>query len=167
MPAVAAGREEWTEDERRHLAGCAACAGEYDLVRATAALGAAVAATLDGSSLGARAVERLAAERAGATETVAPAGVGRRQLRWAAAAIAAAVLLAVAALLARGAATSSVSPAGEAAAQIELAELEALDEEELETVLRELDAALDAALDAETEDTDRPGPVGEPVTWEG
>jgi hypothetical protein len=40
MPAVGLGREVWTDVERAHLADCADCRAEWEVVRAGAALGA-------------------------------------------------------------------------------------------------------------------------------
>ncbi|HEX6615261.1 MAG TPA: hypothetical protein VF046_03075 [Gemmatimonadales bacterium] len=38
IPEVAAGRSRWTADDERHLAGCADCRAEWDLLRAAARL---------------------------------------------------------------------------------------------------------------------------------
>jgi hypothetical protein len=167
MPAVAAGDGRWSDEEQRHLAGCAECTMEYELVRSAHALGETAGAKLDASRIGRRVTERLAAAHvtAGPADVAAPLGGRRWRRRWpAAAAAAAAALLASAALLTGGPSTPGGSSAARGAGvHIELAELETLDEAELETVLRELDAA----LEAEREDTDEPGPAEEPVTWEG
>ena len=40
MPATALGRREWTPPEVQHLADCADCRAEWDVVRASARLGA-------------------------------------------------------------------------------------------------------------------------------
>jgi hypothetical protein len=47
MPAVARGRGEWGAAEATHLASCAACRAEWELVRTAHSLGASVAAGLD------------------------------------------------------------------------------------------------------------------------
>ena len=45
MPDVALGRSAWTETEQRHLAGCADCRAEWELVTAASRLGATIPAT--------------------------------------------------------------------------------------------------------------------------
>ncbi|HEY0351736.1 MAG TPA: hypothetical protein VGC48_06410, partial [Gemmatimonadales bacterium] len=62
MPEVALGRSRWSEEEARHLAGCADCRAEWAVVRAGQALGASLPAT-DPAVTAARLRERLAAER--------------------------------------------------------------------------------------------------------
>jgi hypothetical protein len=59
LPAVAAGRAAWNEEEQRHLAECARCTAEWDLVRRTAALGASL--PMDAERISARVLGRLAA----------------------------------------------------------------------------------------------------------
>jgi hypothetical protein len=63
MPDVALGRSEWTDEEARHLAGCANCRAEWAVVRAAQRLGASLPVP-DPAVTAARALGRLAGERA-------------------------------------------------------------------------------------------------------
>jgi hypothetical protein len=64
MPGVALGRSEWTDEEARHLADCADCRAEWAVVRAAQRLGASLPVPVDPAVTAARALGRLAGERA-------------------------------------------------------------------------------------------------------
>ncbi len=57
MPVVASGRGEWTATEREHLAGCAECSAEWELVSVAATMGRDV--TVDAARLTSGLLERL------------------------------------------------------------------------------------------------------------
>lgn len=88
IPAVAHGRTAWTEAERRHLAECAECAAEWELVRTAAGLGLEVEHTLASEPLAERVLEGLRRPQVSRRPRV-------RRLVWAAPAVAAAVLMLV------------------------------------------------------------------------
>jgi hypothetical protein len=88
IPAVALGRDRWTTEDEAHLARCADCRAEWDLVRAAGRIGGGLPSLADHSDLAAAVLRRVA--DAPATK---PRG---RALRWAGGlAAAAAVVLAV------------------------------------------------------------------------
>ena len=128
MPAVALGAAQWTEEEAQHLAGCASCQAEFSLVQGAKTLGSQAAA-LDVERLGVAVLARLRPER--------------RTSRWRRAgwvtglAAAAAVVLVV---WGRGPHKTG-GPVHEAF-RIPVAELDSLDNRELESVLEDLDAPL-------------------------
>jgi hypothetical protein len=59
MPAVAAGQSAWTAAEGSHLGACADCGAEWEIVRATARLGADVGLALDPAGVATGVLERL------------------------------------------------------------------------------------------------------------
>jgi hypothetical protein len=63
MPDVAHGTSRWTETEERHLAECADCRAEWELVTAASRLGAALRSPADPALLSRALLERLARER--------------------------------------------------------------------------------------------------------
>jgi len=63
MPDVAHGTSRWTETEERHLAECADCREEWELVTAASRLGAALRPPADPALLSTVLLERLARER--------------------------------------------------------------------------------------------------------
>lgn len=63
MPDVAHGTSRWTETEERHLAECADCRAEWELVTAASRLGAALRPPADPALLSTVLLERLARER--------------------------------------------------------------------------------------------------------
>jgi hypothetical protein len=63
MPDVAHGTSRWTETEERHLAECADCRAEWELVTAASRLGAALRSPADPALLSTVLLERLARER--------------------------------------------------------------------------------------------------------
>lgn len=60
MPAVAAGRGQWTEAELAHLRGCDECRREWEIVSAGSSVAAQV--TVDADALAVRVLARLRAE---------------------------------------------------------------------------------------------------------
>jgi anti-sigma factor RsiW len=63
MPDVAHGTLRWSETEERHLAECADCRAEWQLVTAASRLGAALRSPADPALLSTILLERLARER--------------------------------------------------------------------------------------------------------
>ncbi len=132
MPDVASGRRQWEAGEVAHLAACAECAREWTLVQVARRLGGAAAGRVNTTRLSAAVL----------------AGVSREQrvARWKRAgwltglAAAAAVVL----LVWRGSASQTVHPGDGAVDEylLPLAELESLDEGQLQAVLEALDAPL-------------------------
>lgn len=133
--ADAARDASWRADESSHLAECAACRHELDIVAAAGRLGVAEMASLVSGRVAETVLGRLA------TAPPAPGiGVLRRPARWLAGlAAAAAVVLAVW----YGSSRAPSAPDLTQSAPIELSvlhELDGLDEPELEEVLASLPA---------------------------
>ena len=63
MPDVAHGTSRWTEMEEHHLAACADCRAEWELVTAASRLGSALPSPADPALLARLLLERLARER--------------------------------------------------------------------------------------------------------
>ena len=63
MAEVAHGQSGWTLEESAHLASCAECAAEWDLVAAGHRLGRDLEGRLDTAAIANRVVDRLAAAR--------------------------------------------------------------------------------------------------------
>ena len=63
MPDVAHGTSRWTETEERHLATCADCRAEWELVAAASRLGAGLRSPADPALVSTLLLERLARER--------------------------------------------------------------------------------------------------------
>jgi hypothetical protein len=136
MPEVAMQRAAWTADEAAHLASCADCRAEWDLVLAARRLEAS-APSVDPSTITAAVQHRLASERR----------VSRRG-RWGWAVGAAAVAAAVALVIARAPEPrQETAPAVAVAADplVPLPELEGLDTAQLDTLLQALDGPLAGA----------------------
>jgi|KBSMisStaDraftv2_1062788.scaffolds.fasta_scaffold178095_2 hypothetical protein len=130
MPAVAMGDAQWTEEEALHLAGCASCQAEWSLIRNAVAVGSQVP-MLDLEKTGAAVLARLRAER--------QASRWRRAGWLTGLAAAAAVVLVV---WGRG---PHQHPARvHEVFRIPVAELDSLDNGELESVLQDLDAPIGA-----------------------
>ncbi|MGE0556510.1 MAG: hypothetical protein AB7R55_24050 [Gemmatimonadales bacterium] len=131
MIEVAHGRSRWTAAESAHLERCADCGAEWQLVRATAALGGSI--RLDERAIAESVVARLRA--------VPPVSLASRRRRRVAPAIglAAAVLLAVA--------VWRVVPRSPAAESTNFAtELDGLDADELAIVLEAYPEPLGAVM---------------------
>jgi hypothetical protein len=148
MPEVALHRAAWTAQEAAHLASCAECRAEWELVRAAQRLEAG-APTVDPAAIAAVVQRRLATQR-----------VADRRGRWAWAA-GAAVAAAAAIAVARGPEPrprAAQAVAVEAEPLLQLPELEGLETAQLDTLLRTLDGPLPGSptadstlLDAEVE----------------
>lgn len=128
MPGVARGEGSWTEEERRHLASCAECRAEWEVVRSGAGIAGGVA--VDADALAARVLHRLR------TEPVVKPFPARRWLVGVAA-VAATVLLVSKAL------TTAPRPRGPAAPPtaelaVDIPGLHALGEADLAEVLESM-----------------------------
>jgi hypothetical protein len=162
MPEVALLGGEWTAEEAAHLATCAECRAEWDLILAARDLDARAPAIADPGAVAAAVLRRLAADRAQAVRT-------RRA--WSFAGLAAAAAIVAAVLTGRGAETSEGSPVvAEAGALVPLPELDGLETTQLDTLLQSLDrpvaggSTLDASTLGEYEDGELERVF---ATWEG
>ena len=130
MPAVALGEAQWTEEETTHLAGCTSCQAEWSLIQKAVAVGGQV--PLDLEKTGAAVIGRLRDERR------------ERRLRrvglLSGLAAAAAVALVVWSRVPHRAERTTIPDAF----WIPVAELDSLDNGELQSVLQDLDAPLGA-----------------------
>ncbi len=138
MPEVAGGAAQWSAAEAAHLAGCADCAAEWRLIQAAQKLGEAAAHRVNSSRLGAAVLAGVTRERR-----------VRRWLRagWLTGLAAAAVLL----LMVWRGRPQSAAPTETAVAEyrLPLAELESLDEQQLQAVLDALEAPIGAGGSAD------------------
>lgn len=165
MPDVALHRSEWTPEEAAHLAGCAECLAEWELVLAARALGEREGAPTvsDSSAVSAALLRRLAEDRAGRARA-------RRAWSFAGAAAAAAAIL-VAVMTGRDAATVAAPPVvAEAEALVPLPELEGLETAQLDTLLQSIDRpfAGTSTLDASTLGEHEDGELEQVfAAWEG
>ena len=136
IPDVAAGRDSWSPADQRHLAECADCAAEWQLVRAAGALGQQLGYAPDAAALSGVVLSRVAAFRDGASV--------RRRRSWVAAAMAAAAAIAL--VVWGGRTDTRPAPAAPPAATVQSAalvpELDSLDAGELRDVLDAFDAPL-------------------------
>jgi hypothetical protein len=140
MPEVALHRAAWTAEEAAHLASCAECRAEWELVRAAQRLEAG-APTVDPAAIAAVVQRRLATQR-----------VAGRRGRWAWAA-GAAVAAAAAIAVARGPEPrprAAQAVAVEAEPLLQLPELEGLETAQLDTLLRTLEGPLPGSPAADT-----------------
>ncbi len=131
MALVRHGHAEWTADEAAHLAACAECAREWAVVDAAARLGTGAAARVDPARVSAVVLARLGAER-------------RRRHWWRAGGLvglAAAAALAIL-IVGRPARPGPTTVAAGGEFFVPVAELESLDETQLEAVLDGLDAPI-------------------------
>ena len=157
MPGVALGRSEWTDEEAHHLVGCADCRAEWAVVRVAQRLGASLPVPVDPAVTAARALGRLAGERA-RTRT--------RARVWMAGGLTAAAVLGLAVWTRGGGSRATVPgpppvttpvvvepgpggtptvaarPAPRAAVELPLPELDSLPAEALDSMLRVLDEPL-------------------------
>jgi hypothetical protein len=138
MPDVAHGTSRWTETEEHHLAACADCRAEWELVTTASRLGAALRSPADPALVSTVLLERLARERQ------------RTRLRarlWTVAglAAAAAVMLAVWTRARTGARAGDTAPrvatvpVAPARVELPLPELDDLPAEALDSMLQALD----------------------------
>jgi hypothetical protein len=163
MPDVALHRATWTPDEAAHLAACADCGAEWELMLLARRLEAHAPITAVPSALVTTLHQRLAEDR-----------IARRRSRraWSfagAAALAAAILVAVA--TDRPAEpTPTIGPIAGADALVPLPELEGLGAAQLDTLLRSIDrpSTGSSGLDASTLGEHEDGELEQLfATWEG
>ena len=138
MPLVLHGQAAWTPEEAAHLLDCAECASTWRLVGAAPRIGTVAAAAVDIPRLTRQLHERLARERRARR---------RNRTGWLTGLAAAAVL---SLMVWRGGrqepvAMPTVATAAGAGFEVPLAELEALDGDQLQAVLEALDAPLGSA----------------------
>lgn len=133
MPAVAAGRSAWTDEEARHADACADCKAEWRLVRSARQLGAGAEARVEPQAL-TRAV-------------LAGVHARQRRTRWTrlgwVGGLAAAAALVLMVTQRRGPSPDEAAPPAPMVAagfHLPLAELDQADTEVLEAVLDQLDA---------------------------
>lgn len=144
MPDVAAGTSAWSASETEHLASCGECALEWRLIQAARAHGDQIVAAIDPAAMATRVLAGLRPARARR---------GWQRSAWIGGLAAAAVLVLVLRIALPVApvdsvidsvalATATAAPLGRT---IPMAELDALDAEELEAVLEQLDGTAAAA----------------------
>jgi hypothetical protein len=162
MPDVALQRAAWTADEAAHLASCADCRAEWDLVLAARRLEAR-APTVDPTAIAAAVQRRLVTDRT----------AGRRNRWFWAGGAAAAAAAAIAFAVTRGPeARPEVAPvvAVETDPLVPLPELEGLETAQLDTLLQALDGPLAgaSAADSASVDDDADAALEQLLaTWEG
>jgi hypothetical protein len=163
MPDVALRQSEWTPDEAAHLATCADCLAEWELVLAARALDESAPTVSDLTALPGVLQRRLLEDRARRT---------RARRAWslaAAAAAAAAILVAVVSQRDPGPAAGVRTVAG-VETLVPLPELEGLETGQLDTLLQSLDrpSAGTSTLDASTLGEYENGELEQMfATWEG
>ena len=162
MPDVALHRTEWTPVEAAHLADCAECLAEWELILAARALDESAPTVSDLAALPAALQRRLAEDRAARVRA-------RRAWSFAGAAVAAAAILAV--VTGRDPGPGETAPAvAEAGTLVPLPELEGLEAAQLDTLLQSLDrpVAGTSTLDASTLGEYEDGELEQVfATWEG
>jgi hypothetical protein len=143
MPAVAQGEASWTPAESAHLSACFACAGEWRLIQRAAHLGEGAAAGLDTAGLSASIMARVATR-------------GRRDRftrnAWYTG-LAAAAAIALVVFTGRSGnrgeigsvVDSGATPTVDLTFHLPLSELEALDSDQLQSVLDGLDSPVGEA----------------------
>jgi hypothetical protein len=128
MPAIALGEGQWTEEEATHLAGCPSCQAEWSLIRSAATVGSQAPA-LDLDKTSAAVVQRLRVER--------------REKRFRRAGLLTGLAAAAAvALVVWSRVPHRAERTVPEAFRIPVAELDSLDNGELQSVLQDLDAPL-------------------------
>jgi hypothetical protein len=133
MPAVAHGQAVWSAEEQAHLAGCADCRAEWDLVFTASRLGLDVAEGIDAHHVTERVLGRLRAER----------GRRGRRIGWVVGGLAAAAAVVIAVWPGRpGRHVPPPLAAPVAAAALPLPELDSLGTPELQAILDSLDGSL-------------------------
>ena len=133
MPAVTLGREEWSAEEKRHLAECASCRAEWELVQAASRLGRTVGQRVDEASVSRAVLARLGSLQA----------ARRRRRVWSTAGLAAAATIAGTIWTSSRVDRPARAPVPSAVAtlQIPLPELDSLQPAELDSVLQAIDEA--------------------------
>ncbi len=162
MPDVLHADAPWSPAETAHLAICAGCRAEWELVLAAHALEARAPTISDPADHAARLQRRLAEDRA------SRARVSRAWRLAGSAAAAAAILAAV--LVGRNDGSAPSPAVAGAEALVPLPELEGLESAQLDTVLRSLDGPVagSSPLDASTLGEDEDGELERVfATWEG
>jgi hypothetical protein len=131
MPVVALGRSTWTAEESSHLAECASCRQEWDVIRISSRLGRGIGAGLDGMATSRAVLQRLQRHK----ETV------RLRKSWGFAALSGAAAAAAIVWVSRTETVriSSPPPAAVASLRIQLPELDNLLPAELNAVLQTID----------------------------
>lgn len=132
MPAVAHGRDSWHPAEAAHLASCASCALEWELVRAAHAAGTSVALELDTGRIAGAVRRRLATAPVEAPPSP-------RRVWWLAGMAAAALVLFL--FSPRGPRSSGDGAGAPQSVVSVLHELDGLNSSELEAVLESLPAS--------------------------
>lgn len=140
MPDVSLGRGTWSREEHEHLASCAACRLEWEIVSGAGALGKGL--TVDAARVTAGVLEQLRSEKA-----------ARRPVAWqspaaqlVALAVAASILLAVVVRKqSPGSGATPVVATAAAGGPLQLAELESAAPDELQEVLAVFDVPVDPA----------------------
>lgn len=131
MPAVAGGGSRWTPAEAAHLGACPDCAAEWQVVLTASRLGTTVAARVSPARLGAAVLAGVARDRLAARW---------RRAGWLTGLAAAAALMFM--VWRGGTAPAHQTETAVAEYLLPLAELESLDEQQLQAVLDALDAPL-------------------------
>jgi hypothetical protein len=160
MPDVALLRAAWSVEEAAHLASCADCRAEWDLVLAAHRLEAS-APSVDPATIAAAVQHRLASERMADR---------RSRWGWALGAAAAAALALVVARAPESRQATAPAVAVTADPLVPLPELEGLDTAQLDTLLHALDGPLTgtSAHDSTTADHDVDAELEQILaTWEG
>lgn len=154
MAAVRTGRAAWTPDETAHLAACAECREELELLSLAGGIGLAQAAAVDSDAVARAVLPRLREARRGDR-------FKRGMWATSAVAVAAVLMLVVAPTLQRGTRARpmdvpAVATTGSAAYVVPVPELDGFGTAELQAVLQALDSkdGIAPASDARVRDLD-------------
>jgi hypothetical protein len=139
MPAVARGEETWSAEDELHLAGCADCRLEWELVSAASGLGRDVAAELDAHHVTERVLGRLRAERRNRRRRIGQVIAGL---------VAAAAVALVVWTGPRFSGQLRTPRAGVDVAEVPVPVLDSLGTPELEAVLQSLDTPIGTSVEA-------------------
>lgn len=162
MPEAARGGAPWSVDQERHLAGCESCRLEWALVRQTAQLGRTAIPRVDDRKV----AEALLLRLRDAGPTVA-SGPGHRRRAWIMATLAAAAALVLVIwgrsrqeqprpMTAVNERVLTAEPVQTAQLSLPIPELEDLEAEQLDTVLKLLDEPFQADELIEATNTETP-----------